>query len=462
MADETSSAADQVAEVAQKVAPTASEAVDKIAAEAGMLADLFGGFLTRLQQPWTLYQMGIIFGMIVLAHFLKLWLRPKLRTWLASQGYQKWVLRFSVVFVNRFALLMFTIMSWCTYWVMQSITWPSRSYFIYVAAAIATSWFLIAGFSRLVKNNSLRNILRWLASGYAALKITGLWDNSSRLLDSIAFETQGFRLSLLMILTALCTLAVLFVLASSLTKNVNNKLSSSTDIDPSIKVLLQKVAQIVFYGAAFLIGLKTIGFDLSNLALLTGAIGLGLGFGLQKIVSNLVSGVIILLDKSIKPGDVISLGDTFGWITGLGARYASITTRDGREYLVPNEDFITSQVINWTHSSDFVRLDIHFGVAYDSDPHEVKRIATDAPKSVNRVVSAPAPVCHVINFGDSSIDFKLRFWIKDPTAGLTNIRGNVYLALWDALKENGIEIPFPRRDVHVHNSVPLIPAMPKD
>ena len=177
--------------------------------------------------------------------------------------------------------------------------------------------------------------------------------------------------------------------------------------------------------------------------------GLGLGFGLQKIVSNLVSGVIILLDKSIKPGDVISLDDTFGWITSLGARYASITTRDGREYLVPNEDFITHKVVNWTHSSDFVRLDIHFGVSYDSDPHHVKRIATEAPKTVNRVVSNPAPVCHIINFGDSSIDFKLRFWIKDPTSGLTNIRGNVYLALWDALNENNIEIPFPRRDVHM-------------
>ena len=133
----------------------------------------------------------------------------------------------------------------------------------------------------------------------------------------------------------------------------------------------------------------------------------------------------------------------------MGARYASITTRDGREYLVPNEDFITHKVVNWTHSSDFVRLDIHFGVSYDSDPHHVKRIATEAPKTVNRVVSNPAPVCHIINFGDSSIDFKLRFWIKDPTSGLTNIRGNVYLALWDALNENNIEIPFPRRDVHM-------------
>ena len=147
----------------------------------------------------------------------------------------------------------------------------------------------------------------------------------------------------------------------------------------------------------------------------------GLGFGLQKIVSNLVSGVIILLDKSIKPGDVISLNDTFGWITQLGSRYASVTTRDGREHLIPNEDFIANQVINWSHSSDFVRLDIYFGVDYTSDPHEVKKVASKAPLTVDRVVNNPSPVCHIVNFGDSSIDFILRFWIRDPNKGLTTI-----------------------------------------
>ena len=341
------------------------------------------------------------------------------------------------------------MISWSTYFVMSAATWPSRSYFINIAAEIATAWFFIAIFTRLISNQSVRALIRTFGWAYAALVITGLWGNVSGLLDSLAFETSGFRLSVLMLLTALFTLALLFVIAGFLTKTTSSRLNAAADISPSIKVLLQKIAQISFYGLAALIGMKTIGFDLSNLALLTGAIGLGLGFGLQKIVSNLVSGVIILLDKSIKPGDVISLDDTFGWITSLGARYASITTRDGREYLVPNEDFITHKVVNWTHSSDFVRLDIHFGVSYDSDPHEVKRIATEAPKTVNRVVTNPAPVCNIINFGDSSIDFKLRFWIKDPTAGLTNIRGNVYLALWDIFQENGISIPFPQREVRM-------------
>ena len=194
-------------------------------------------------------------------------------------------------------------------------------------------------------------------------------------------------------------------------------------------------------------GVALDGVDLTGLAVLSGAIGVGLGFGLQKVVSNLVSGVIILLDKSIKPGDVISLGDTFGWIEQLGARYVSVVTRDGKEYLIPNEDLITGQVVNWSHSNDFVRLDIHFGLSYGDDPHEVRRVAIAAAAAVPRVLSDRAPVCHITGFGDSSVDYILRFWIRDPAGGLTNIRGNVYLALWDAFKENGISIPFPQREV---------------
>ncbi len=166
-------------------------------------------------------------------------------------------------------------------------------------------------------------------------------------------------------------------------------------------------------------------------------------------MSNLFSGVIILLDKSIKPGDVISLGETFGWINALGARYVSITTRDGREYLIPNEDLITGQVVNWSHSDDFVRLDVHFGTSYGDDPHVVRKLAIEAALSVARVLSSKPPVCHIVGFGDSSVDYVLRFWITDPTEGLTNIRGNVYLALWDIFHANGIRIPFPQREVAI-------------
>ena len=208
--------------------------------------------------------------------------------------------------------------------------------------------------------------------------------------------------------------------------------------------------QVVIYGTVGIVGIRALGFDLTGLALLSGAIGVGIGFGLQKVISNLVSGIIILLDKSIKPGDVISLGDTFGWIDSLGARYVSVVTRAGKEYLIPNEDLITSQVVNWSHTNKFVRLDIFFGTSYGDNPHEVRKIAVAAAESVDRVLTHPnRPVCHMTGFGDSSVDYILRFWISDPTGGLTNIRGQVYLALWDAFAENGVTFPFPQREVRV-------------
>ena len=256
-------------------------------------------------------------------------------------------------------------------------------------------------------------------------------------------------LSLLVILQSVIMLTVLFIVAGWVTTFSSGRLARVDDLSPSMRVLTEKFIFLAAYGIATLFAVRSLGFDLTNLAILSGAIGVGLGFGLQKIVSNLVSGFILLIDKSIKPGDVISLEGTFGWIQNLSARYVSVLTRDGREFLIPNEDLITNQVVNWSHSNKMVRLDIDFGVSYDSDPYLVRKIACEAAAGVERVESHPSPVCHIVGFGDSSIDLRLRFWIDDPSSGLTNIRGNVFLALWDTLHEHNIDIPFPRRDVHV-------------
>ena len=265
----------------------------------------------------------------------------------------------------------------------------------------------------------------------------------------VGFDLGGVRLSLLLLVKGFVLVSALLIAARFLSKTTATRIQKNEDISPSMRVLVVKAVQVVLYGAALFVGLNAVGVDLTGLAFLSGAIGVGLGFGLQKVVSNLVSGIIILLDKSIKPGDVISLGDTFGWINTLGARYASVVTRDGKEYLIPNEDLITNQVVNWSHSDAYVRLDIHFGTSYGDDPHKVRKLAVEAAKSVDRVLTHKPPVCHIVGFGDSSVDYILRFWIEDPTGGLTNIRGNVFLALWDAFHDNGISIPFPQREVRL-------------
>ncbi len=198
---------------------------------------------------------------------------------------------------------------------------------------------------------------------------------------------------------------------------------------------------------------RLLGIDFTALAFFGGALGLGIGFGLQKVVSNFVSGIIILLDKSIKPGDTIAIGETFGWVRSLRARFVSVITRDGREYLIPNEDFITQRVENWSFTDTLVRIDVTFGVSYDSDPHAVRQLAVAVTRGIDRVLEMPQPLCHLTAFGESSLDFILRFWIADPQNGVTNIRGAVLLACWDAFKAAGIQIPFPHREVIMRTPV---------
>jgi small-conductance mechanosensitive channel len=185
------------------------------------------------------------------------------------------------------------------------------------------------------------------------------------------------------------------------------------------------------------------------LALFSGAVGVGVGLGLQKVVSNFVSGIILLLDHSVKPGDVIETEQTFGWITSMGARYVSVRSRDGKEYLIPNEDLITHRVVNWSYSSRHVRLDVSFGVAYGTDLHRVRELAVAAATKPARVLKTPPPACHAMALGESAINFVLRFWIEDPDNGVTNVKGEVLIALYDALTANAIELPFPQYEVRL-------------
>ncbi|WP_394151573.1 mechanosensitive ion channel family protein [Loktanella salsilacus] len=407
-------------------------------------------YMMTLWRPWVGYQLLIALAIFAVAHLLMMALAPRLHAWMrAREGWPMWRIRWLVVLHKRLRAILFVGLIWLVVIVMRDVTWNSRSYQLSIIANLATAWLVVALTTRLIGNPILRKIVRYGAWVWVTLSILGQTDTFTNLLDNIAFSIGTMRISLLLVVQAVLIIGVLWIAARFMSHTMRSKIAGNADISPSMQVLAVKAMQLLFYGMAVFIGLKTIGIDLTGLAVLSGAIGVGLGFGLQKVVSNLVSGIILLLDKSIKPGDVISLGDTFGWINSLGARYVSITTRDGKEYLIPNEDLITGQVVNWSHSNDFVRLDIYFGTAYGDNPHDVRRIAIEAAMAVPRVLESRPAVCHIVGFGDSSVDYILRFWISDPTGGLTNIRGNVFLALWDAFAANGISIPFPQREVKV-------------
>ena len=435
-----------------------------LAEQAANIAEIGQGLLGQIEaflqsflRPWNAYQILIALAVLVVAHFVAKGLAARWDAWLRTrENWPMWRKRFGLLVRNRMRLILFVALIWPVIWAMREITWPSRTYLLGIIGQLSLAWLLIALASRLIVNSFLRSVVRYAGWTWVTLSILNLTDEAQQVLDSMAISLGETRLSVWIVLQAVAIIGALFFVARFLSVTSAGRIRKNEDISPSMQVLAVKFLQLLLYGAAFFLGLRMVGVDLTGLAVLSGAIGVGLGFGLQKVVSNLVSGVIILLDKSIKPGDVISLGETFGWINTLGARYTSVVTRDGREYLIPNEDLITGQVVNWSHSNDYVRLDIYFGTAYGDDPHKVRRVAIEAAKSVDRVLSFKPPVCHIVGFGDSSVDYILRFWISDPTGGLTNIRGNVYLALWDAFQEHGISIPFPQREVKVLEGSSLV------
>jgi len=323
-----------------------------------------------------------------------------------------------------------------------------------IAASLTGLWIVIRASALLLRDPLLARAVAAIAWIVAALDIMGLLPATAEALDNLAIRVGTLRLSALLVIEAALIVAILLWAALDLARVIDTSLQHSAALSPSVRVLTGNLVRIALILVAVLIGLNAVGIDLTAFAVFSGAIGVGIGFGLQKVVSNFISGIILLLERSIKPGDVIEVGSTFGSVTYLGARYASVRGRDGKEYLIPNENLITNQVVNWSYSSLLVRLDVEFGVSYNSDLHEVRRLAIAVAKQIKRVMSSPTPVCHVTGFGDSAVNLLLRFWIEDPANGVTNIKGDVLLGLWDAFQEHSIEIPFPQRDLHIRDLSP--------
>ena len=294
-------------------------------------------------------------------------------------------------------------------------------------------------------------LIAFILFALVTLQSFGILTATIDLLELIAFRFGEKRISLLNLINGLMVLLPLLWLTTFMGSAGEKKIKQLPNLPPSLQVLLSKLIRTSLIVISFAIALSTIGLDLSSFAILGGAIGVGIGFGLQKVVSNLVSGLILLIDRSIKPGDVIEIEGTYGWINSLRARYASVITRDGKEHLIPNEDLITNRVINWSFSDRNVRVRAPIGISYSSDPRKAINLCLEAAKSSSRTLEDPEPRCLVTSFGDNSINLELRFWIDDPSNGVGNIRSEVLLSIWDRFKENEIEIPFPQRDIRIIN-----------
>ena len=281
-----------------------------------------------------------------------------------------------------------------------------------------------------------------------ALYLTGWLPDVLAALDGIAIGTDESRFSLLSLIKLMIALVLFVVAAAWLLRLIESRARLAPYLSPSMRVGMVKVSKFALYALAFMLALNSVGIDLTTFAVLSGAIGVGIGFGLQKIFSNFISGFILLFDRSIRPGDVISIGGRFGWVQALQARYVVVRDRDGVETLIPNENLITSEVTNWSYTDRNVRQSFPVQISYNDDPEFVMNMITEIATMYPRVLLDPAPVTRLIRFGDNGIDLELRVWISDPEAGIGNIRSDIYLKIWKSFKEHGITIPFPQRDIH--------------
>ena len=299
------------------------------------------------------------------------------------------------------------------------------------------------------------NLPRWAAWTIGALAFAAILRPAIR--GNTVIQTVldlpipiGMRnITVLAVLTAAVTVILLFAAVRLVNRVAAHLIGRAPGYDPTQKLLAQKLAGIALVVLAFFIGLDLLRIDLTAFAVFSGAFGLAVGFGLQKTIGNLIAGIILLMDRSIKPGDVIVVGDSFGWVNKIGVRAVSVITRDGKEHLIPNENLMTQEVENWSYTDRNVRVRIPVKVAYDCDLRLAQALMAQAAKDSPRVLDIPKTNVRLTAFGDNGVEHEILVWISDPEDGVGNVRSDVLNRLWLLFKENGIEIPFPKRDVRV-------------
>jgi small-conductance mechanosensitive channel len=342
------------------------------------------------------------------------------------------------------------------------IIWPALAVALRVHSWPPLAAFLLGLFAAAAAAMVVRNIVRglnlsrWIAWALALFLFVAILADAmgglvkiTQPLDALAFTVGTRRLSLLALVQLVITVLALYAAVKLANRLIGQSLKHAGGLDPTQRLLTQKLAAIAIIAVAFFVGIDIAGIDLTALAVFSGALGLAVGFGLQKTFGNLIAGIILLMDRSIKPGDVISVGESFGQVNKIGVRAVSIVTRDGKEYLIPNELLMTQEVVNWSYSTRDVRISIPIGIGYDCDVALAQKLMIEAANASPRVLATPKPNVWMTAFGESAIEHEIRVWILDPEAGIGSVRSEILNRLWDLFRAHGINFPFPQRDVHV-------------
>ncbi|MFT6332094.1 MAG: small-conductance mechanosensitive channel [Lentimonas sp.] len=364
---------------------------------------------------------------------------------------QNWfLLKFSILIYPTLTIFLLSITD------LLAGNFIEKTQIINAAQRVSVVWILWVILSTFISSSLVRIITSWILIPAALLQLFG-WFNL--VVDRL--NTYGFKLGEVNITTYTIIKTILFVsiviwLGNLISNSAETYVRKNKSINRSTRELIIKIFNIFIYAALFLATLNLVGIDLTVLTVFGGAIGVGLGFGLQKIASNFISGIILLTEKSINLDNLVEMDDgTFGYVRKLGARATIIETFDGKEVMIPNEDFITSRVANLTYSSNFSRVDVPIGVSYDTDLDHAKDLILEAANSNDRVTKEDGhkPSCYLREYGDSSINFLLVFWVEDVTAGRWGVQSDLMFSIWRSFKKHNIEIPFPQRDIHIRSDV---------
>jgi len=292
----------------------------------------------------------------------------------------------------------------------------------------------------------------WLIWGAFALHITGLLPRIHAAMEALSFQSGSHRFSLWLLFQAAAMIVVAIIIALMLARLVESRLMGVTQMNLSLRMALSKAARTVFLILAVLVALPAVGIDITVLSVFGGALGVGIGFGLQKVASNYISGFIILLDRSVRIGDLVTVDNKYGQVSQINTRYTLLRSLDGTESIVPNETLITQTVVNHSLSRPNVRVALPVQVSYETDLEQAEALMLEAAHSTSRVVFDDPdnlPRVFLKEFADNGVLLELAVWISDPSEGQNNLRSDINWAIWRRFKAAGIKIPFPQRVVHM-------------
>ncbi|HWZ41752.1 MAG TPA: mechanosensitive ion channel domain-containing protein [Bradyrhizobium sp.] len=402
----------------------------------------------EVTSPWFYLQFGLMLTAAGLARAVDVIIRARVDIGSLAMRWPPTLRHFARVLVASASTATFAIVLIAARILMYHSTWPSRSYMLMVSAKLALAWLMIRLTTSVIRNAFIVNLVALSAWVVAALSIIGQLDWAADALDSFAIEIGGLRLTPLLLIKAGALLIVALWLTNIASNFAESRINRASDLTPSIQVLLIKMIRMGLMVIAIAIALSAVGINLSALAVFTGAAGVGIGLGLQKIVANFISGLILLVDKSVKPGDLVTIGDNSGRISAMKTRYISVAAGDGREFLIPNEDLVTQKVTNWTYTDKNTLVKIAFATNYDADPRLVVKLATATAAAAPRAIKGKPPNCLLTEFAETGMKFSLTFWIADPD-GMDSVKSEVMLELWDAFKHDGIRVPYPVREIRI-------------